>query len=107
MGEELLQDGKWLSKNNGFFLSLFGFFILPYANITYFQVSRAKKKKLLKKKVGLFLFFWTEMIPTRNIWARLAYCIRIHYFSTSDFRNFKALVFADTGNNLNVIGFCK
>lgn len=65
------------------------------------------KNKLLKRSVGLFLFFWTEMILTRNIWPGLAYWVRIHYFSTSDFRNFKALVFSDTGNNINVIGFCQ
>lgn len=47
------------------------------------------------------------MILTRNIWPGLAYWVRIHYFSTSDFRNFKALVFSDTGNNINVIGFCQ
>lgn len=103
MGDEFLQGGKWVSKNNFFFLSLFGFLVYFALSQHYLFSGEQSQKKLLKRRVSLFLFFWTEMISTGSIWPGVAYCVRIHYFSTSDFKNFKGLVFSDTGNNVSLV----
>lgn len=70
-------------------------------------MSRAKKIKVIKEKRWFIFVFLDGMILTRNIWPGMAYWVRIHYFSTSYFRNFKVLVFSVTGNNINVTGFCQ
>lgn len=89
LGDEFFQDGKGVQRNDFFFLflSLFDLLSLFYFEPTLliFRCIEPKKKKLLKRRVGLFLFFWAKMIVGGNIWPKPTYWIRIHLFLISIF----------------------